>query len=216
MKLRQLECALQEVKTFENPKVQFEQYPTPPHIAACILHTIHQTYDDIEGNIVADFGCGGGILAIGASLLDARYCLGIDIDDDALRIAEENCRELEIDNVSLILGDVCNMSWMNARDAIDVVVMNPPFGTKQNKGMDMVFLRQALQVAQKSVYSLHKSTTREHIRKKATEWNIKMEVVSRLEYDIPALYKFHKQKSVDVAVDFIRFSKLNKKNTVKK
>jgi rRNA N6-adenosine-methyltransferase METTL5 len=42
--------------------------------------------------------------------------------------------------------------------------MNPPFGTR-NKGIDVLFLQHALKsvVDGGAVYSLHKSTTREHI-----------------------------------------------------
>ena len=32
MKLKQLESALQQVETFENPKLNFEQYITTPHL----------------------------------------------------------------------------------------------------------------------------------------------------------------------------------------
>ncbi|MBQ6389794.1 MAG: 50S ribosomal protein L11 methyltransferase [Mogibacterium sp.] len=41
---------------------------------------------------VLDVGCGTGILAIAAALLGADECLGIDIDPDAVRVAEENIR----------------------------------------------------------------------------------------------------------------------------
>ncbi|AQK80520.1 S-adenosyl-L-methionine-dependent methyltransferase superfamily protein [Zea mays] len=49
---------------------------------------------------------------------------------------------------------------------VDTVVMNPPFGTRRN-GADMEFLSMALQVASQAVYSLHKTSTREHIKKAA-------------------------------------------------
>ena len=49
---------------------------------------------------------------------------------------------------------------------IDTVIMNPPFGTK-NKGIDMIFLRAAIRLCRTSVYSLHKTSTRTHILKKA-------------------------------------------------
>uniref|UniRef100_A0A670HVC5 Methyltransferase 5, N6-adenosine n=1 Tax=Podarcis muralis TaxID=64176 RepID=A0A670HVC5_PODMU len=73
-------------------------------------------------------------------------------------------------------------------------------------GMDMAFLKTALQLARTAVYSLHKTSTRQHIQKKADEWNVKMEVLAELRYDLPASFKFHKKKSVDIEVDFIRFS----------
>ena len=56
MKLRELESHLEEVETFEAPKILLEQYATPTHIAACMLHTIQSSYGDIEGKLVADLG----------------------------------------------------------------------------------------------------------------------------------------------------------------
>jgi hypothetical protein len=40
MKLKKLESLLQDVAEFGQPKILLEQYPTRPHIAACMLHTI--------------------------------------------------------------------------------------------------------------------------------------------------------------------------------
>ena len=60
---------------------------------------------------------------------------------------------------------------------------------------------------QAAVYSLHKTATREHIVKKAdSEWNVKVEVLAQLRYDLPATYKHHKKSSVDIDVDLLRFS----------
>uniref|UniRef100_A0A8C6RLC3 Uncharacterized protein n=1 Tax=Nannospalax galili TaxID=1026970 RepID=A0A8C6RLC3_NANGA len=64
----------------------------------------------------------------------------------------------------------------------------------------------ALEMARTEVYSLHKSLTREHIQKKAAEWKIKIKSIAELRYDLPALYSFHKKKSVDIEVDLIQFS----------
>lgn len=40
-------------------------------LVACMLYTIHNTFEDIEGKVVADLGCGCGVLSIGAAMLDA-------------------------------------------------------------------------------------------------------------------------------------------------
>ncbi|KAM8933928.1 rRNA N(6)-adenosine-methyltransferase METTL5 [Pelodytes ibericus] len=206
MKLKELEGYLQKVDVFENPKVRLEQYPTRPHIAACMLFTIHNTFDDIEDKVVADLGCGCGVLSIGAAMLGAGLCLGFDIDKDALEIFKTNTEEFELTNIDFIQCDVCSLPSTSLVKSVDTVIMNPPFGTKNNKGMDMTFLKTALQMARTSVYSLHKTSTRKHVQKKAADWNVKMEVVAELRYDLPASYKFHKKKSVDIEVDFIRFS----------
>ena len=39
---------------------------------------------------VLDVGCGSGILSIGAALLGSTDILGIEIDEDAVRVANEN------------------------------------------------------------------------------------------------------------------------------
>ncbi len=66
-----------------------------------------------------------------------RFCLGIDIDENALDICTNNTRELETDNTDLIQLDVTTINpdderW---RNMCDTVVMNPPFGVKDNKGI---------------------------------------------------------------------------------
>ncbi|XP_019409277.1 PREDICTED: methyltransferase-like protein 5 isoform X1 [Crocodylus porosus] len=205
LKLKELESRLQQVDVFENPKLLLEQYPTRPHIAACMLYTIHNTFDDIENKVVADLGCGCGVLSIGSATLGAGLCVGFDVDTNALEIFSRNAEEFELTNIDVIQCNVCSLPDRMSK-TFDTVIMNPPFGTKHNKGMDMVFLKVALQMARTAVYSLHKTSTRQHVQKKADEWKVKMEVLAELRYDLPASYKFHKKKSVDIEVDFVRFS----------
>lgn len=45
---------------------------------------------DVRGKRVIDFGCGSGILAIGALILGAEHAWGVDIDPRALPAAREN------------------------------------------------------------------------------------------------------------------------------
>ncbi|KAG5283662.1 hypothetical protein AALO_G00044570 [Alosa alosa] len=206
MKLKELESCLQQVDVFEKPKILLEQYPTSPHIAGCMLYTIHNTFDDIKGKLVADLGCGCGVLSIGAAVLDAGLCVGFEIDEDAVDIFKGNVEEFELSNMDVVQCDVCSLETMSFAKKFDTVIMNPPFGTKHNQGIDMKFLKTAITMAKTAVYSLHKTATREHIQKKANDWNVKMEVIAELRYDLPASYKFHKKKSVDIQVDFIRFS----------
>ncbi|NP_001187732.1 rRNA N6-adenosine-methyltransferase METTL5 [Ictalurus punctatus] len=205
MKLKELESCLQQVDGFEEPKILLEQYPTGPHIAGCMLYTIHNTFDDIENKLVADLGCGCGVLSIGAAVLDAGLCVGFDIDSDALDIFKRNVEEFELPNIDMVQCDICSIGPLYTKK-FDTVIMNPPFGTKHDQGIDMQFLKTALSMSKGAVYSLHKTSTRDHIQKKASEWKVKMEVIAELRYDLPASYKFHKKKSVDIQVDFIRFT----------
>ncbi|XP_052813585.1 rRNA N6-adenosine-methyltransferase METTL5-like [Mya arenaria] len=216
MKLKELQSHLGDVDVFEKPKVLLEQYPTTPHLAACMLHTIHSTYNDLEDKHVLDLGCGCGVLSIGAVMLGASKVTGIDIDEDALEICRQNADFFDIENIDLELHDVTSMApevIERLKGTVDTVVMNPPFGTKRNEGIDMEFVKTALHLTDNVVYSLHKSSTREHIEKKAEDWGVKMEVLAKMRFDLKQTLKFHKKKSLDIEVDFIKFS--HKKSKLK-
>ncbi|CDP03298.1 unnamed protein product [Coffea canephora] len=203
MKLKQLEGLLGSLEQFYNPKIELEQYPTGSHIASRMLYTAENSFGDVTNKVVADFGCGCGTLGIAAALLGAQHVVGLDIDAESLEIASENADELELD-MEFVQCDIRNLRWEG--QIIDTVVMNPPFGTRR-KGADMDFLCVALKVASEAVYSLHKTTTREHVRRTALRdcHASSAEVLCELRYDVPHLYKFHKKKEVDIAVDLWRF-----------
>lgn len=184
-----------------------------------MLVTMDQNYNDIQGKWIADLGCGCGILSIGAAMLNAGVVVGFEVDPAATAIAYANCEEMgaDIDIVQCNLASpeledgMISIPWRSAGSGFDTVIMNPPFGTKKNSvGVDMLFLRRAVQLLDNGggvIYSLHKSSTRAYIQKKATELGLEFEVVAELRYDLPASYKVHKKKSVDIEVDFLRFVK---------
>ncbi|BFF97096.1 rRNA N6-adenosine-methyltransferase METTL5 [Drosophila madeirensis] len=205
LKLKKLEEYLQCVDGFEKPKIMLEQYPTPPHIAACMVHHMQAQHDDIEGKFVGDLGCGCGMLSIGATLLGAQLTVGFELDGDAVDIYRNNVQEMELPNVDCVRTDVLQLPGSKWEKTFDTIVMNPPFGTKHNAGMDMRFLEAALRLATGAVYSLHKTSTRAYIQKKSLEWGASGSVVAELRYNIEASYKFHKRQSKDIEVDFWRF-----------
>lgn len=215
IKLKKLEEYLQTVDGFEKPKILLEQYVTPSHIASCVLFTIQNNYDDLNGKFVADLGSGTGVLSIGSAILGASQVVGFEIDADALAIAKYNVDEMEMPSVNFVQCDVLNDLLNDEEDktskwykSFDTVIMNPPFGTKKNAGMDIAFLKTAIRLSKTSVYSLHKTSTRDFIQKKTKELQVTGEVIAELSYNIEATYKFHKKSSVDVAVDVWRFSML--------
>lgn len=203
MRLRDLEESLQQLDVFEEPKILLEQYATSAHIGAHILHTAQMHFNDIEGNAVADLGAGCGVLSLGARLLGAEHVVGFEIDDDAISILRRNCVELETE-MEAVQCDLLDFLPGRFEKYFDTVVMNPPFGTKRNAGMDMKFLEVAVKIASKAVYSLHKTSTRDHVLRRAKRLGTNPTVVAELRYDLPRAYKFHKNSSVDVRVDFIR------------
>lgn len=90
----------------------------------------------------------------------------------------------------------------------DVAIMNPPFGTRL-AGVDTTFVLQGLHAvnATGKVYSLHKSSTRAHFIRLAESLGVGLQVVAELRFDLPATYAFHRETSVDIAVDLLRFVK---------
>ncbi|RYQ91669.1 hypothetical protein Ahy_B09g097652 isoform C [Arachis hypogaea] len=141
------------------------------------------------------------------------HVLSIDIDPESLEIASLNAEELEVD-MDFIQSNIMDLRWRGLYDflvhtlgqIVHTVIMNPPFGTRK-KGADLDFLNVALKVASQAVYSLHKSSTREHVKRTALrDFNASnVEVLCELRYDLSKLYKFHKKKEVDIAVDLWRF-----------
>uniref|UniRef100_A0A7S4FA90 Methyltransferase-like protein 5 n=1 Tax=Chrysotila carterae TaxID=13221 RepID=A0A7S4FA90_CHRCT len=209
MKLKQLVASLEQVRTWDSPKTRLEQYPTPPDLAAHLLMVAAQD-EHIEGMHVADLGCGGGVLGIGAALLGAVQVVGYDVDAEALEVASENREEFEVP-LDLVHCDVTKLAGSRAmQNRFDCVVMNPPFGTQpDSNGIDVAFLHAALSLCSENgaVYSLHKSSTRPFLSKTLKSWGALPEVVAELKFEIPKMYRHHTKQSVDVAVDFWKISK---------
>ena len=91
--------------------------------------------------------------------------------------------------------------------------MNPPFGTKNNAGADYGFLKYASKIVKPGghIYSLHKTSTRAFFEKKLKDTNENLNlsgsVLAEVKFDVPKSYKFHKEKNVDISVDFWCFDK---------
>jgi len=62
--------------------------------------------ENFEVARVVDAGCGSGILAISAAKLGFKRIQGFDIDQDAVRIAEENAALNEVEETRFFVGDL--------------------------------------------------------------------------------------------------------------
>jgi len=156
--LKALEVALSKLKTFEKAKVRAEQYSTPSSIAAEVLWKAYHN-GDIEGKTIADLGCGTGILGIGCLLLGAKKVIFVEKDGEALALCKVN-----VESESLMHGAELREADIDSFDEkIDVIIMNPPFGTKQ-KHADTLFLLRAFSCANVT-YSFHKTSTLDYLKK---------------------------------------------------
>jgi predicted RNA methylase len=71
------------------------------------------------------------MLSIGAAMLGAQHVVGVDVDGDALRVAQQNVGEYEEQlPIDFLLCDVRQVASQPLLKA-DTVVMNPPFGTRR-------------------------------------------------------------------------------------
>lgn len=198
MKLRDLENALQEVRVFENPIAELEQYPTSAHLASQVVHMMDSTFDDIHGKAVCDLGCGTGMLAIAAALRGSPFVLAVDVDPSAVTIAAENAKNIGVaDEMQFCLADIIDGEFLSAhpkRKPFDTVILNPPFGTKR-KGVDIAFLQTAMQVSGGAVYSMHKTSTRPYILKKAKQWGADAKVKKFATVSISIKSNFHEHST---------------------
>lgn len=93
---------------------------------------------------------------------------------------------------------------MKSGNVVYIVIQMSGFSMSSVAGIDLVFLQKAISMSSTAVYSLHKTATREHVKKKTTEWGVKLDILAELKFDLAASYKFHRKKTVDIEVDFIR------------
>ena len=107
--------------------------------------------------------------SVAASYFDPAEIVSIDIDEDALEIAKANIEHYELsDKVKVINTDLIELfeSAENPYSSyFDTVIMNPPFGTKNNEGVDMKLLDCCIKATKPggNVYSLHKESTSKFI-----------------------------------------------------
>ncbi len=202
-----LAIQLSKLKVFLAPNPKLEQYPTDSEVAATVLWDAYMQHD-IENRTIVDLGCGTGILGIGALLLGAKKVYFVDIDESALNVLEENLSGLDIDKIryELIHIDITEFNPNNADDArIDVVIQNPPFGTKQEHA-DKLFLEKAFNIAP-IIYSLHKTTSKRFIDAIAKDNGFEAKLINEFAFPIKATMRFHKKRIERIGVGCWRLVK---------
>ena len=200
-----LAILLSKLRVFDEPKVKAEQYPMDSEIGASALWNAYQLRD-IEGKVIADLGCGPGMLGIGALLLGAKQALFVDFDEKALETAKNNLSKLKSEGYKLGKADfVCKDIEKLEGAKAEVVIQNPPFGTKI-KHIDAVFLKKALEMAS-IVYSFHKSETKGFLERFSAQNNAEITHFFDFRFPIKASFEFHRRKIRRVNVTCFRFVK---------
>ncbi|MDD1727828.1 MAG: METTL5 family protein [Methanospirillum sp.] len=202
MKLRRLEMLLEQVTGFANPRPDREQYQTPAPLAARLLYTAFLA-GDITNLRILELGSGTGILGIGSALLGAGEVIGVELDPDANKIAEQNAADLGV-AIELIRADIADTGSWNIVPFADTVIMNPPFGA-QKEHADRPFIDLALARAE-VVYGIFNAGSEsfliEYIRDRADIIG-----VIAAEFTIPRTFFFHTDDRRDIPVEIIIFRK---------
>lgn len=146
-----------------------------------------------------DLGCGNGILAIGAALMGAHHVVGIDIDGEAVRVADQNAMESGVE-IEFFESDV-----VKTKGKFDTVVMNPPFGA-QTKHADRPFIEKAIELAPRS-YSIHNDGTQEFVAGLVGSLGGSLIPVKRYKFEIPYAFEFHRKATESVSVVLLRFER---------
>ena len=197
---RELEGQLAVVAGFENPQTTLEQYPTPPALAAHVVH-LADLHDDIESRTVLDLGAGTGMFTLGAALRGPARVIAVEIDGSPLATAVENRRRV---------GTRTPIHWIQA-DATRLplsipepvtVVMNPPFGAQDgHEGADRGFLQTVAEVAAVS-YSVHNAGSEEFVEAFAADNGGEVTHAFSADFELDNQFDHHEaeQQSVDTEV----------------
>ena len=200
-----LAIELSKLHVFDAPDVSAEQYPTDSEVAAEALWNAYYL-GDIEGKTIADLGCGTGILGIGAMLLDAAKVFFVDNDANALSIAKKNHALYEDMKEAVFL----EQDVQEFTQKVDIVLENPPFGTKQ-KHADKEFLLRAFTLAP-VIYTFHKATSKDFLKKIAEDNNFKVTHYWEFDFPLKATQLFHKKRIHRIKVGCWRLERTDLRN----
>jgi len=207
MKLKHLEMALQRLSGFSRPRAALEQYQTPAPLAARLLyHALMK--GDIEGKSVCDLGSGTGVLAIGAALLGAVKVTGIEIDQNAVDVADANATSTGVD-VEFIVADVRDAALPGRIGTCDTVIMNPPFGAQKDHA-DRPFIDLALKTASVT-YGIFNAGSAQFI-KTYTEGRAEISEKVGGVFPIRRTFSFHTKDQKDIELEILRLTSCRNRN----
>ena len=201
-----LAIVLSKLEGFHKPKVKQEQYIMDSEIGASVLWNAF-LLKDIKGKVIADLGCGTGVFGVGALLLGAKHVFFVDSDESVLKVAKSNISKVKSEGYSIEKSDfVCqDIVTHNLELRVDVVLQNPPFGTKVRHN-DIFFLEMALKIAP-IVYSFHKSETKPFLEAFSIKKNTKITHIWDFKFPIKASFPFHRRQVHRINVSCLRFEK---------
>lgn len=205
MRKKELSILLSKLRSFQKQDLSLEQYQTECEIAAEFLW---QTFMEgsIKGRVIADLGCGNGILGVGALILGAKKVIFVDVDEKALNVAKENKIFVEEYLYSKFNSSFVHKDVKNFKMKVDVVLQNPPFGVKVTYA-DKVFLAVAMRSAP-LVYSFHKIETKKFVDMFVKDNGFRIKKFREIDFPLKKTKSFHRKKVHYVKVGIWKIEKL--------
>ncbi|MFO8016883.1 MAG: METTL5 family protein [Candidatus Woesearchaeota archaeon] len=200
-----LAVELSKLDTFEKPELSTEQYPMDSEIGAEVLWDAYFR-GDIENKVIADLGCGTGLLGIGALMLGARLVYFVDSDSNAISAAKKNLEQFSISKESAVFME---KDINDFDERADTVMQNPPFGTK-TKHADREFLMKAFSTSD-IIYTFHKATSKNFIEKITEDNGFSISNYYEFNFPIKASQLFHKRRIHRIKVGCWRLERVQKR-----
>lgn len=195
-----LETELSTVADFSDPKRELEQYRTPASVAAHLI-ALADLQGDLDGRRVADLGSGTGMLALGAALQSPEAVFGIEIDPDAIAVAEANERAVDGADVEWVQGDAGDPPVDLAGAT---VVANPPFGAHEdNRHADRTFLEAIADGAAVS-YTIHNENSHEFIEAFVMDNGGQITHAYGVSFHVPEQFRHHAAGSHEIQAELYR------------
>ena len=207
LKKKDLAIQLSQLQKFSQPSAALEQYTTPSELAAQLLWDAF-LHGDIQDKVIADFGCGTGILGLGALLLGAKQVFFVDIDPQALSVAKHNLQILEETTGKTFSASFLHTSIDSFHHKVDVVLQNPPFGV-QKEHADKLFLEKAMQVAD-VIYTIHKVESQGFLTALSTDLGFRISHFLKADFTLSKTQAFHRKESYTVPAGIWRLERHRK------
>ena len=207
MHKKELAILLSQLHHLPTYSARLEQYLTDSSVAADFLWHFAD-HETLSEKIVADFGCGNGILGIGALLLGTKEVLFVDIDPASLALAQKNLNLIERLTGKTFSAHFFCTSITDFHQPVDIVIQNPPFGV-QREHADKIFLLAAFQSAP-LIYSLHTLASKQFLTSLSHDHHYDAQLIFTFHLPLQATQPFHTKKRHFVAVGLWRIEKLKK------
>jgi putative methylase len=203
MRPKHLAIALSQLIPHPCSSVALEQYATEGDLAAYWMLAVDEL-DQTTGKVVADLGAGNGILGIACLLLGAQHVHFVECDEQTVKVLELNLATLDppLRQRCTVHHHAVGQGELELT-AVDLIVMNPPWGVQIAKA-DRPFLNVAFGSEAQAIHVLH-SDQATHLTALATDLGWESEAVLRTDFRLPPTYAHHAQRKGTTGVQCWRF-----------